>query len=182
MNTTLELLNRAYDPTCTEYASLQKTVKGCFTRAQRNALIHDMWVDRQDVEDCMQEGYLRAYQDAMTLDGIEVEDPQKKFRYLLVKGFQSAIQGNAYRVIKDSMRLVSLDLNTDDEESTLADVLAMPDYKDLDGDYILTHAKLELGLTETDAQTIYELAQLDRDLNPRERKRVSRLKAKYTLK
>lgn len=182
MNTTLELLAEAYNHESTNYAILQKTIKGCFIRAQRNALIHDMWIERQDVEDCMQEGYLRAYQDAMTLEGIEVDDPNKKMRYLLVKGYQSAIQGNAYRVIKDSMRLVSLDLDQTEDGDTLAECLAMPDYKDLDGEYILTHAKLEMGLTETDAQTIYELANLNRDLNPKERKRVSRLKAKYTLK
>lgn len=162
------------------YLSFKKLLTNCFIRGQRNALSRDMWIHSQDKEDCMQEGFLRSWQDLQLIDESQIESRFTTLKYILVKNYTSAIQGTAYRVIKAKMRLIDIDAKLDEEGTTLAEILECPNYEDLSLDYLIMHFKESYAMPQSDIQKIYDLAsRSEEQFNAKDRKTLSRIKAKY---
>lgn len=194
MNTELNTQALAYltasvDPTHASHELNNRILARCFGKARKNMAAYDYEIEFQDFEDAKQEGFLYAWSVLTGERTIKAElkdiTPEQYARFLLVTGCSRAIRAGAYYSMANRARLVDLDSIVGEDGTTLAEILATPEYNDLDPEYLITHCELEFGLQPQDAtkiRTIAGVVNITGKLSNKNKQVLKRLKAKYRAK
>lgn len=185
----LAYLTASVDPEHPAHELNNRILARCFGKARKNMAAYDFEIEFQDFEDAKQEGFLYAWS---VLSGertikTELKDitPEQYARFLLVTGCSRAIRAGAYYSMANRARLVDLDSVVGEDGTTLAEILATPEYNDLDPEYLITHCEFEFGLQPQDAskiRTIAAVVNVTGKISNKNKQVLKRLKAKYRVK
>lgn len=199
LRASIEYIAASVDPLDPKHELNNRLLSRCFGKAKKNMAAYDFEIEYQDFEDAKQEGFLYAWSELTeATDGymheyewsrfikiLDFDTPEQYARFLLVTGCSRAIRAGAYYSMANRARLVDLDSIVGEDGTTLAEILAAPEYNDLDPEYLITHCEFEFGLQPQDAtkiRTIAAAVNTTGKLSNKNKQVLKRLKAKYRVK